>query len=116
TQPAPRPGRFRHALDYAWWSMATGLRLTGDLTRPLAEAPVLAVEAHVTGHPASYTLIAWEGRPLAGIAAYTETVYPAASGAASVVRLVNDLPMADAARKLVGRFGFTGFGGLDFMR
>jgi hypothetical protein len=61
TEPLPRPGRLRHALDYAWWSVATGLRLAGDLTRPLTEGPALAVEAQVAGHPASRRRASWSG-------------------------------------------------------
>lgn len=106
----------RYGARYAFWSVMTGLHLAGDLTKPLNEGPLLAVEAMAPGRPASYTVVSHDGRWLGGFAAVAERSHPPGSGAASAVRLINAPAMTDAARKLVGRLGFTGFGGLDFMR
>ena len=106
----------RGMLAKAYWTLRTGFHLTGDLTRPRDEGPLLHVETLLEGRGAIYSMVAWEGRALAGFAALSETIHPAASGAASVVRLVEDDAIREAARKLAARFGFSGFAGIDFMR
>ncbi|MCW3475404.1 hypothetical protein [Limobrevibacterium gyesilva] len=116
TQPEDVPHWLGRAVRYPLWSVLTGFHLAGDLTRPLQDGPLLAIEAHVPGRPATYTVVAYDGRALAGIAAVAEVVHPPGTGASTVVRLVNDRTMADTSRKLVGRLGFTGFGGIDFVR
>ncbi len=112
TEP-PRRG-LGWALRYAWHSVATGLHVIGDLTQPLQDGPQLAIEIMPPGRPASYSAVSLDGRWLGGFAAVSERVYPPNSAASSAVRLVNDPGMTDAARKLVGRLGFSGFSGLDF--
>jgi hypothetical protein len=116
TQPDHERGGLGHATSYAFWSVMTGLHLAGDLTRPLQDGPLLAIEALAPGRPATYTTVSYDGRWLGGIAAVAERVHPPGTGAATAVRLINDPNMAEAARKLTGRLGFTGFGGLDFVR
>ena len=116
TQDETQAGGLRRAARYAYWSLRTGFHLAGDITRPLGDGSQMAIEAVIPGRPASYTVVAYDGRWLGGIAAISERVYPPGSGASSVVRLIHEPAMADAGQKLVGRFGFTGFGGLDFMR
>ncbi len=116
TQPDEVAGGIGHMARYALWSVLTGLHLAGDLTRPLQDGPLLAIEAVARGRPASYTTVSYDGRWLGGIAAIAERVHPPGTGAATVVRLVDDPAMAEAARKLTGRMGFTGFSGLDFVR
>ena len=110
------PRGLRHALRYARWTVATALHLVGDLSQPLQEGPRLAIEVMPPGRPATYSAVSHDGRWLAGVAAVAERQHPAGSATASAVRLVNDPHMTDAARKLVGRLGFTGFSGLDFVR
>ncbi len=116
TQEDETPRNAKWALRYAFWSLMTGFHLTGDLTRPLQDGALLAIEAMAPGRPATYTAVSYDGRWLGGIAAVAERVHPPGSGASSAVRLLHDPAMTDAARKLVGRLGFTGFSGLDFMR
>ena len=101
---------------YALRSVMTGFHLAGDLTQPLQDGPAVAIEAHLPGEPASYHAVAYDGRWLGGIAAVGVRMHPPNSGASSAVRLIQDQQMDEAARKLVGRLGFTGFCGLDFMR
>jgi hypothetical protein len=101
---------------YLAWSVLSGFHLAGDLCRPRDEAPSVSIEVHVAGRPACYAVCAYEGRLLAGIAAIADAVYPEPIGQPSLVRLVRDPTMAEAARRMVARVGFTGFGGVDFMR
>ena len=112
----PPPHGVARALRYAWHSIATGFHVIGDLTRPLQDGPQLAIEVMPPGRPASYSAASLDGRWLGGVAAVSERVFPPNSATSSAVRLIDDPTMADAARKLVGRLGFTGFSGLDFMR
>jgi hypothetical protein len=116
THPQPGPNRLGHAFRYALWSVLTGFHLAGDLTRPLRQGPQLGIEVAVPGRAASCTVVAYEGRVLSAISAVAETVHPPGNGNTTVVRLVEDSHMVQAARALVGRLGFTGFAGLDFLR
>lgn len=116
TQEPPQDGGLRRAARYAYWTLRTGLHLAGDIARPLGDGPQMAIEAVIPGRPASYTVASFDGRWLGGIAAVAERIHPPGSNAASAVRLIDDPAMAEAGQKLVGRLGFTGFGGLDFMR
>jgi hypothetical protein len=106
----------RKRARYVTWSVLSGFRLAGDLCRTRQEGPSLVIEAFVAGRPASYTLSAYSGRLLAGIASIAEHTYPEPGGRASVARCINDKVMTEAARRMVARLGFTGFGGADFIR
>ena len=116
TQEPPQAGGMRRAARYAFWSLRTGFHLAGDIARPLGDGPQMAIEAVIPGRPASYTVAAYDGRWLGGLSALAERVHPPGSGSASAVHIIDDPTMADAGQKLVGRLGFTGLGGLDFMR
>ena len=116
TQPERSARGIGATVRYAYHALMTGFHLAGDLTQPLQEGPAIAIEAHLPGEPASYSTVAFDGRWLGGIAAVGVRMHPPGSGASSVVRLIQDPQMDEAARKLVGRLGFTGFCGLDFMR
>jgi predicted ATP-grasp superfamily ATP-dependent carboligase len=65
---------------------------------------------------ASHCVVAFEGRALGGVSAVAEAVHPEKLGTSTMVRLVQDAEMAEVARLLVGRGGFSGFAGLDFVR
>jgi hypothetical protein len=101
---------------YLTWSVLSGFRLAGDLCRTPQEGPPLMIETFVAGRSASYALSAYSGRLLSGIASIAERVYPEPTGRASVARFIDDKVMAEAARRMVARMGFSGFGGLDFIR
>jgi hypothetical protein len=101
---------------YLVWSVLSGFHLAGDLCRPQRDGPTVSIEVHVAGRPACYAVSAYEGRLLAGIAAVADAVYPEPIGQPSLVRLIRDPTMAEAARRMVARVGFTGFGGVDFIR
>jgi len=101
---------------YLAWSVLSGFHLAGDLCGPQRGPPLLSIEVFVAGRPACYAVSAYSGRLLAGIAAVADAVYPEPFGQPSLVRLIRDPDMAEAARRMVARVGFTGFGGVDFMR
>jgi len=101
---------------YVAWSLMSGFRLAGDLCAMRQDGPLLMIEVFVPGQPATYAFSAFSGRLLAGIAAVAEQTYPESSGHPSLARITPDRVMAEAARRMVGRFGFTGFGGVDFIR
>jgi hypothetical protein len=101
---------------YLTWSVLSGFRLAGDLCRTRQEGALLMIEVFVAGRPATYAISAYSGRLLAGIASIAEHTFPEPAGRASVARFVNDKVMAEAARRMVARLSFTGFGGVDFIR
>ena len=101
---------------YLAWSVLSGLRLAGDLCSAPQPGPRLMIEAFVAGRPATYAFSAYSGRLLAGIAAVAEHTYPETAGRPSVARFTADRIMAEAARRMVARLGFTGFGGVDYIR
>jgi len=101
---------------YLAWSAMSLFRLAGDLCATRQDGPQLMIEVFVPGRPATYAFSAWSGRLLAGIAAVAEQTYPESAGHTSLARFTQDRVMAEAARRMVGRLGFTGFGGVDFIR
>ena len=113
--PDPTAGLMNRARWLAC-SVLSRFHMAGDLCRPAQEGPALIIEAFVAGRRASYALSAFSGRLLAGIAAIAQHTWPEAAGTPSLVRILPDAVMAEAARRLVGRFGFTGFGAVDFLR
>jgi hypothetical protein len=116
TEQMDAPPGLRQRLRQALWSVRTLYHLPGDLTvLPRAE-PDISVEMPVPGQLASHSVVAYDGRALAGLSAVAEKVHPAPLGAGTVVRLVQDAEMTDIGRRLVARSGFTGFAGLDFVR
>jgi hypothetical protein len=92
THEDPPGNGLRRLSRYVYWSLATGFHLAGDLTRPLQDGPLLAIEAHAAGRAASYSVVAHEGRWLGGLAAVSERTYPPGSGASSAVRMLLNAP------------------------
>ncbi len=117
TREMDMPPSFRDRARWLSWTLLTGFHLAGELSRPRRpDGPPLAVEKQMPGVPASHSIVALEGRALAGISAVAETIHPSPCGPASVVRLIDDPVMADLSRKMMGRLGYTGFAGIDFTR
>ncbi len=111
------PQTWRDRGRWLGWSLLTGFHLAGELSRPRRpEGPLLSIEKQMPGRPATQTVVALEGRMLGGISAVAEIRHPAPNGPASVVRLIDDTAMTEAARKLMGRLGYTGFATIDFTR
>lgn len=85
------------------------------LLRWLSRArPGVAMQAFVEGQPANRAVACWRGEVLAGISAVAlQTQTP--NGPATVVRIVDNPEMAQAAKRLVRALGVSGFCGLDFV-
>lgn len=82
-----------------WWN---GLR------------PSIIAQSHIEGRPANCAVACWEGELLAGIA--VEVISSVGqTGPATVVRVVDNCEMMEAAKRLARRLSLSGFFGLDFM-
>jgi len=71
-------------------------------------------QTFVAGREATSTLVCWEGAVLASLH-FEVLEKAAATGHATVVRLIEHQEMAAAADKIVRRLQLSGFHGLDFM-
>jgi biotin carboxylase len=81
---------------------------------PYAGRASLMVQSHVDGYPASMAFVALEGRVLDGFIYRSEETL-SACGPASLLRRMAHPQMEQVVRRLVAHFGFSGFGGFDFM-
>jgi hypothetical protein len=76
--------------------------------------PVLSVQAYIHGKLANCAVAAcWEGEVIASIAVEVLAAY-GPTGNATVVRVVDNHEMVEAARRVVHRVGGTRFFGFDF--
>lgn len=76
--------------------------------------PAVTVQRFISGRAANRAVACWRGEVLAGIsvvALQTQTV----TGPATVVQVIENPEMSDAACRLVRALGLTGFCGLDFV-
>jgi carbamoylphosphate synthase large subunit len=76
--------------------------------------PAVVVQPFIQGSAANCAVACWKGEVLAGVgceAVSTETPV----GPATVIRLVENAEMMDAARRLARRLSLSGFFGLDFV-
>ncbi len=88
--------------------------LDGLMARLRGRRPVVNAQQFVDGREAIVTVSCLEGKVRELIC--MEVVQSAAArGPATVVRVIDHPEMAEAARRLVERFGLSGFCGLDFM-
>jgi hypothetical protein len=77
-------------------------------------APVINAQVLVKGRDATFSVACWEGKVVAAIA--LEVVKKQMEGGpSSVVRLIDHPEMSDAAEKIVGQLGLSGFFGFDFI-
>jgi hypothetical protein len=76
--------------------------------------PQITAQSYIVGRPANCAVFCWQGEVLAGIAVEVVSTQEL-TGPAVVVRVVDSKPMLDAARRIAGRLGISGFFGLDFM-
>jgi hypothetical protein len=81
---------------------------------PTGDRPTLSLQKWIDGHPAAIAFVALEGRVLDSFT-YRPEQTPSACGPCSVVRRIEHPEIERTARRLVAHFGFTGFGGFDFM-
>ncbi len=76
--------------------------------------PTAVLQKLIIGMPANRAVACWQGKVLGGISVLVlETRHP--MGPATVVRVIENAEMADAATRLVRRLGLTGLWGLDFV-
>jgi hypothetical protein len=74
----------------------------------------LNAQAYVEGRPANCLAACWRGEVLAILG--VEVVRASSDGGpATIVRVTNHPDMEDAARRIVGRLGLSGFCGFDFV-
>jgi hypothetical protein len=85
------------------------------LLRRLADARAgVSIQAFVEGRPANRAVACWQGEVLAGISVVAmQTDTP--TGPASVVRVIENTEMSEAARRMAGALGLSGMCGLDFV-
>jgi hypothetical protein len=78
------------------------------------EVPSVTIQQYIAGRPANAMMACWQGELLAIVSVEVLTAQ-GATGAATVVRLVQNEEMERAARKLAQKFMLNGFHGLDFV-
>lgn len=88
--------------------------LRSTILPPYLPLPSLMVQKHVDGHPASIAFTAWKGRLLGGIV-YRPLTTARNLGPSAVLERMDHPGIRLVAERLVERFGFSGFGGFDFM-
>ena len=76
--------------------------------------PRLNVQKHIDGYPISISFVALDGRLLDGFV-YRPEENATACGPSCVIRRIDHPEIEQIARQLIAHFGFTGFGGFDFM-
>ena len=78
------------------------------------ESPRITLQEFIQGRPANSMIACWQGE-LLGIVSAEVLTSQGATGAATVVRLVQNEEMERAAQLLARRFMLSGFHGLDFV-
>jgi hypothetical protein len=78
------------------------------------EPPRITLQEFIEGRPANSMIACWQGE-LLGIVSVEVLTSQGATGAATVVRLVQNEEMERAAQLLVRQFMLSGFHGLDFV-
>jgi len=78
------------------------------------ESPRITFQEFIPGRPANSMIACWQGEIL-GIVSVEVVASQGATGAATVVRLIQNEEMERAAQLLARRFMLSGFHGLDFV-
>ena len=112
------PAAFRIATHPTMIRALSHLILRRDpthLLRRLSGArPAVTVQKFIAGRPANRAVACWQGEVLAGISVVAlQTQSP--TGPATVVQVIENDEMSEAARRLVRALGLSGFCGLDFV-
>jgi ATP-grasp domain len=76
--------------------------------------PTITIQQMISGHPATAMLACWKGEVL-GMLAVEVLGSQGATGAAFIVRTIENREVSVAAKALATQLGLTGFYGLDFM-
>lgn len=76
--------------------------------------PAMSVQSFVDGWPANCAVACWQGEVLAGVAAEAVSTQ-SSTGPSTIARIIEGPEMLDAAGRVVGALGLSGFVGFDFM-
>ncbi len=76
--------------------------------------PAISVQSFIVGRPANCAVACWRGEVLAGTAVEVENA-ESATGPSTVVRVVDNQQMLQAASSVVSALGMSGMVGFDFM-
>jgi predicted ATP-grasp superfamily ATP-dependent carboligase len=79
-----------------------------------SERRSITIQQFISGRPANAMLACWRGQVLSMVMVEVVCAH-GATGISTVVRLIQNAEIAEAARLLARRFELTGFYGLDFM-
>jgi hypothetical protein len=78
------------------------------------ERPAMSVQGYVDGWPANIGVACWQGEVLAATCAEAVAT-TSATGPSTVVRIIHNAEMIDAATRIVRALGLSGMIGFDFM-
>lgn len=105
----------------------TGVFIVSTARDALDAAPIMARRAQaveggrivaqefIGGRPASVSFSAYQGRMLEAFSYVAVEQHPRPTGAASVISVIESPELVEAARRIVDGFGYSGFGGVDFI-
>jgi hypothetical protein len=75
----------------------------------------LLLQSFAPGIPAFRTVVAWNGRVLAGASFAAERIHPEPTGASTVVRFLENREMEETVAAMTAALGCSGFLSFDFM-
>ena len=78
------------------------------------ERPSMSVQQFIDGWPANIGIACWQGEVLASVCAEAVAT-TSATGPSTVVRIIRNREMEEAARRVVGALGLSGMIGFDFV-
>lgn len=84
------------------------------LRRLQGQRPAVTIQRYIDGPAANRAVACWQGRVLAGISALVLRAR-SDTGPATVVRIIDNVQMNDAATRLVETLGLSGLCGFDFV-
>jgi hypothetical protein len=84
------------------------------LQRRHGHRPAITIQRYIEGQAANRAIACWQGRTLAGISVLALRSR-GSTGPATVVRVIDNAEMDEAARRLVETLGLSGLCGLDFV-
>ncbi len=98
----------------AWKQMAIDRNALGMFAWREGQRPNVTLQEYVAGRPAN-AMVACRAGEVVGLMAVEVVTAHGATGAATVVRVIENAAIRDAARLLAKRLGLSGFYGLDFL-
>jgi ATP-grasp domain len=101
-------------LATAWKRLAIDRDPLAFWLRRRHRIPAVSVQEFIPGRPANSMLVCWRGE-LLSIVSVVVVAAEGPTGAATIVRVIQDERMTNAARLVVSRLMLSGFYGLDFI-